>query len=161
LDKVPDVGVPRTGVTRVGDVAKTRDPDPVSSVTAAAKFADEGVPNHVATPEPREVIPVPPLPAGNVPVTFVVRFTKVVEVLPVPPLAIGRVPVTFVVRLTKVVEVLPVPPLAIGSVPVTFVVRLTKVVEVLPVPPEAIGRADPSVSEVRCVTASTTLVPLL
>jgi hypothetical protein len=33
--------------------------------------------------------------------------------------------------------------------------------EVIPVPPEATGSADPSVSEVRCVTASTTLVPLL
>jgi hypothetical protein len=35
----------------------------------------------------------------------------------------GRLPVTLVVKLTKVVEVDPVPPLAIGSVPVTPVVK--------------------------------------
>jgi hypothetical protein len=29
--KVPDVGVPKRGVTKVGEVAKTRAPDPVSS----------------------------------------------------------------------------------------------------------------------------------
>jgi hypothetical protein len=37
---------------------------------------------------------VPPLTTGNVPVTFVVRFAKVVDVVPVQPLAIGSVPVT-------------------------------------------------------------------
>ena len=51
-----------------------------------------------------------------------VRFTNVVDVVPVPPLAIGKVPVTFVVRFTNVVDVVPVPPLAIGKVPVTPVV---------------------------------------
>ena len=104
---------------RVGLVANTNDPDPVSSVTAAAKFALEGVPKNVATPVPRLVIPVPPLATGSVPVTFVVKLAKVVDVVPVPPLAIGSVPVTFVVKLAKVVDVVPVPPLAIGSVPVT------------------------------------------
>jgi hypothetical protein len=89
------------------------------------------------------VAPVPPLPTGKVPVTFVVRLTKVVDVLPVPPLAIGKVPVTFEARFTKVVDVLPVPPLAIGKVPVTFDARFTKVVDVLPVPPLAIGNAVP------------------
>ena len=39
LEALPLAGVPRTGVTNVGDVAKTRDPVPVSSVIAAAKFA--------------------------------------------------------------------------------------------------------------------------
>ncbi len=51
LVRVPLVGVPSAGVTRVGLVAKTRDPLPVSSVTAAAKFALEGVVRNVATPE--------------------------------------------------------------------------------------------------------------
>jgi hypothetical protein len=50
-------------------------------------------------PVPSDVMPVPPLATGRVPVTLVVRFTKVVEVLPVPPLATGRVPVTAVERL--------------------------------------------------------------
>ena len=36
LLKLPDVGVPRTGVTRVGEVAKTREPEPVSSLMTPA-----------------------------------------------------------------------------------------------------------------------------
>jgi hypothetical protein len=66
---VPDVGVPRAGVTKVaevivGDVPKTKAPEPVSPVTAAAKLAEDGVPKNVATSVPKEVIPVPP-EAGN------------------------------------------------------------------------------------------------
>jgi hypothetical protein len=57
------------GVVSAGLVAKTKDPVPVSSVTAVARFALEGVPRKVATPEPNEVIPVPPLATGSVPVT--------------------------------------------------------------------------------------------
>ena len=82
------------GVVRAGLVAKTKEPVPVSSVTAEAKLALEGVPRKVAIPEPKDVIPVPPLATGSVPVTFVVRFANVVEVVPVPPLAMGSVPVT-------------------------------------------------------------------
>jgi hypothetical protein len=43
LDRLPEVGVPRTGVTKVGDVANTRAPEPVSSVTAAAICAEVAV----------------------------------------------------------------------------------------------------------------------
>ena len=89
-ESVPEVGVPKTGVTSVGEVAKTKEPEPVSFVTAVARFAEDGVPKNVATPAPKEVMPVPPLATGRVPVTFVVRFTKVVEVDPVPPEATGR-----------------------------------------------------------------------
>jgi hypothetical protein len=49
LVRVPDVGVPNNGVVRVGDVANTKSPVPVSSVTADNKLADEGVPKKVAT----------------------------------------------------------------------------------------------------------------
>ena len=82
----------------VGVVPNTKEPEPVSSVTTEIKFALVGVPNQVATPVPREVIPVPPLATGSVPVTLVAALTKVVEVLPVPPFAIGKVPVTPVDR---------------------------------------------------------------
>ena len=58
--KTPLVGVPSKGVTKVGLVANTNDPLPVSSVTAVAKLALDGVPRKVATPAPKEVIPVPP-----------------------------------------------------------------------------------------------------
>jgi hypothetical protein len=37
---LPEAGVPSAGVTRVGDVANTSEPVPVSSVTAAAICAE-------------------------------------------------------------------------------------------------------------------------
>ena len=40
LVNVPEVGVPNNGVVRVGDVANTKRPVPVSSVTAVAKLAE-------------------------------------------------------------------------------------------------------------------------
>jgi hypothetical protein len=49
LVRVPEDGVPNAGVTRVGEVANTNAPVPVSSVTAAIKLADDGVPKKVAT----------------------------------------------------------------------------------------------------------------
>jgi hypothetical protein len=49
LVRVPDVGVPNNGVVRVGDVANTKSPVPVSSVTADNKLADDGVAKNVAT----------------------------------------------------------------------------------------------------------------
>lgn len=52
------VATPSDGVTRDGDVAKTRTPEPVSSVTAAARFALDGVARNVATPVPNPEIPV-------------------------------------------------------------------------------------------------------
>ena len=49
---------PNTGVTRVGLVANTKEPDPVSSVTAAARLLELGVARNVATPLPNPEIPV-------------------------------------------------------------------------------------------------------
>jgi hypothetical protein len=49
---------PNTGVVRVGDVANTKSPLPVSSVTAVAKFAEEGVAKNVAIPVARPETPV-------------------------------------------------------------------------------------------------------
>ena len=74
------VATPSTGVTRVGLVANTAEPVPVSSVRAVRRFALDGVPRNVATPVPSEVIPVPPLATGRVPVTPVVRGSPVVLV---------------------------------------------------------------------------------
>lgn len=67
LVNVPDVGVPKIGVTNVGEVANTSDPLPVSSVIALAKLALDGVVRNVATPVPR---PLTPLLIGR-PVQFV------------------------------------------------------------------------------------------
>lgn len=65
--RVPDVGVPSTGVTNVGEVANTRAPVPVSFVTAEIRFALVGVPRKVATPDPS---PDTPVDTGS-PVAFV------------------------------------------------------------------------------------------
>jgi hypothetical protein len=62
LVRVPDVGVPNNGVTKVGEVAKTNDPVPVSSVMVAARFALEGVAKKVAILEAR---PLTPVETGN------------------------------------------------------------------------------------------------
>jgi hypothetical protein len=61
------VATPRTGVTRVGLVANTFAPVPVSSVRAAARLALDGVARNVATPVPK---PVTPVEIGS-PVVFV------------------------------------------------------------------------------------------
>jgi hypothetical protein len=52
------VATPKTGVTRVGEVANTLTPVPVLSVRAAAKLADEGVPKNVATLAAKPETPV-------------------------------------------------------------------------------------------------------
>ena len=64
-------GVPNAGVTKVGELVNTRLPVPVSSVTAAARFADDGVAKKVAMPVPR---PETPVEIGK-PVAFV-RVTE-------------------------------------------------------------------------------------
>src|SRR5665213_2890866 len=51
-------GVPRLGVTKTGEVAKTAAPDPVSSVKAVARLAEEGVARKVATPVPSPLTPL-------------------------------------------------------------------------------------------------------
>jgi hypothetical protein len=58
LVSVPDAGVPNAGVTRVGLVANTSAPEPVSSLTADARLVDDGVAKKVATPVPSPLMPV-------------------------------------------------------------------------------------------------------
>jgi hypothetical protein len=71
LVNVALVGVPNTGVTKVGEVANTAEPVPVSSVKAERRLALLGVPKNVATPVPKLEMPVPPFatfstgPASN------------------------------------------------------------------------------------------------
>ena len=50
---VPELGVPRAGVTKVGLLANTKAPEPVSSVMAEIKLAELGVAKKVATPVPK------------------------------------------------------------------------------------------------------------
>jgi hypothetical protein len=113
--KLPDVGVPNIGVTNVGEVANTLAPVPVSSVRAAAKFAELGVARKVATPVPR---PDTPVEIGR-PVAFVK-----VALVGVPRIGVTRVGLVDNTLLPDPVEVVtPVPPFRTGSVPVTPVVK--------------------------------------
>ena len=66
LDRFPLVGVPRSGVTSVGDVANTATPVPVSSVKAPNKSADENEPRDVASPTDVTAPVRFPAPAGAV-----------------------------------------------------------------------------------------------
>jgi len=58
LVNVTLLGVPKAGVTNVGEVAKTKEPEPVSSVMAVAKLALVGVAKNVAIPVPNPETPV-------------------------------------------------------------------------------------------------------
>jgi hypothetical protein len=80
--------VPRIGVTSVGEVAKTFAPLPVSSVKAAARFAELGVARKVATFVPRPLTPV--------------EIGKPVQEVSVPLVGVPRTGVTSVgdVRLS-------------------------------------------------------------
>jgi hypothetical protein len=62
------VATPMSGVVKLGLVVNATVPDPASSVSAAARFAEDGVARNVATPVPRPEIPV----ATGSPVTFVI-----------------------------------------------------------------------------------------
>lgn len=88
------------GLAITGLVPNTKAPDPVSSVTAAARLVEDGVQSHVATPEPNEVMPVPP--CATVTVALSVRITAD---------ALGNVNVfSDVVGPENLVNPLPVPP---------------------------------------------------
>jgi len=102
LKDVP-VATPRLGVISVGLVANTRAPEPVSSVTAAARFAEEGVARNVATPVPRPVTPevtgtvTVPLEPKDIAVPFTVtdEFASIVLVTVAVSPVVTTVPVTF------------------------------------------------------------------
>jgi len=90
LTKLPLVGVPNNGVTRVGEVANTLAPVPVSSVNNAAKFALDGVAKNVAAPVPS---PDTPVEIGS-PVQLVKRPLAGVPIAGV--VSVGEVSVLFV-----------------------------------------------------------------
>tara|TARA_R110000868_G_scaffold12052_1_gene58495 strand:+ start:1223 stop:1870 length:648 start_codon:yes stop_codon:yes gene_type:complete len=107
LVNTPEAGVPSAGVTRAGEVANTSAPVPVSSVTAARRFAEEGVPRNVATPAPSEVIPVPPFATGSVPVTPVV-IGRPVQLVSTPEAGVPSAGVTRAGEVANTSAPLPV-----------------------------------------------------
>ena len=90
LVSVPDAGVPRTGVTSVGDVARTGAPVPVAAVQTG-KAAPPPTSRSVVAPTPSDCS----MPVAVVPVAF--KANAVVPVtLPVPPLVTSTGAVKFV-----------------------------------------------------------------
>ena len=101
LNEVP-VAAPIIGVTKVGVLANTKEPVPVSSDKVANKLALVGVAKKVATPVPK---PLTPVVIGN-PVALV----KVTEV-GVPNIGVTKVGLVDNTKLPEPVElVTPVPP---------------------------------------------------
>lgn len=100
---------------KVGLVAKTRGPDPVSSVTADARFADDGVAKNVATPDPRPLTPVligNPVAFVRVPDDGVPNAPPLTTKAPDDPTLMPSAVVTPVPSAVR-----PVPPLATANVP--------------------------------------------
>ena len=98
---MPEVGVPKSGVTKVGEVLKTTLPEPVEVTT-----------------------PVPPFVTGSVPVMPVVKG-KPVQLVKTPEVGVPRRGVTKAGALLRTLfpepvdVVTPVPPLVTAKVPVT------------------------------------------
>ena len=98
-------------VVNVGVVPNTSAPEPVSSVTAAARLALDGVPRKVATPVPRDVMPVPPLAAAsvpprvNVPVVVIGPPVSVSPVVPPEPLTEVTLPLPLLLKVVQSVLV--------------------------------------------------------
>jgi hypothetical protein len=133
LVNVPEDGVPRMGVTSVGDVANTTAPLPVSFVSKVARLAEDGVAKNAEAPEASPLTPVligspvqlVNVPEEGVPRTGVVRvgevrvlFVRVAvpSIVSKPPVALTLFPRAVATPVPK--EVIPVPPLATGRVPV-------------------------------------------
>jgi hypothetical protein len=114
---VPLLGVPSAGVTRVGLVANTTEPEPVSSVKASARLAELNEPSSVALPvdviAPVRLALVTTVAAFPTLVTPPVKFALVTTVAAFPT------DVTIPVKLAFVVTLPAVKP---AAVPVTLVI---------------------------------------
>ena len=113
LDKFPLVGVPRSGVTNVGDVANTATPVPVSSVKAPSKLADENEPKDVASPTDVTAPVRFPAPAGAVDAQVVPLEVNTLPVVPGATNVTLDVPLPISTLLAVRVES-PVPPAPTG-----------------------------------------------
>ena len=112
LDKLPEVGVPRSGVTNVGEVANTSEPDPVSSDTTVIRFALVGVAKNVATPVPSPLTPVEignPVALVSVPLDGVPSAPPLTTNAPADPVLTPNA-VTTPVPVVIVLGATPAPP---------------------------------------------------
>ena len=100
---MPSTGAVKVGVVIVGAVANTAEPVPVSSVSAARKFALDGVARKVATLVPKPDTPVATgnpvqlvktpeagMPSAGVTSVALVNKSALVTCLVMPPCTIGN-----------------------------------------------------------------------
>ena len=140
LVNVTEVGVPRTGVTSVGDVERTTEPEPVEVVTPVPPLATANVPANVTAPvvavlgvnpvEPAENEVTPPVDAAHVAV--VPLDVSTYPLVPMPRRVALFTPLPTIKSPTEVIGdsalnaatavVCPVPPLAITNVPFNVIV---------------------------------------
>lgn len=147
LVAMPLAGVPRAGVTKVGELENTAFPVPVDVVRAVKRLALEGVPRNVAIPVPRPLIPVltgkpvafVSVPEAGVPsagVTNVLLVRVCVSVVPtIRPLAGNVWPVTEVAARVPEPEVANDAPVPTTIAAVVFVL-LVKALNADDPPPE-------------------------
>jgi hypothetical protein len=125
---------------------------------ADAKFAEDGVPKNVAIPAPSELIPVPPLATGSIPVTPVVSGNPVAFVkvppdgVPSAPPLVTNAPAVPTLTPNAVATPVPKPDIfptatkdAVVAVPVKFP---TNVVDVTEVKPASVVDVAPNAVEV-------------
>ena len=103
------VATPMFGVVKVGDVPKTKAPEPVSSVTAAARLAEDGVPKKVRIPEP---VVVELIAVEAPPPTKSELAARVPDWVTIPPVVLTALPtaVTTPVPVVVVEGATPAPP---------------------------------------------------
>ena len=128
-ERLVPVAAPRTGVTKVGVVANTAEPVPVSSVNAVRRLALLGVAKNVATLEPKPLTPVAtgkPVQLVNVPLCGVpstgvtkvelVNNSALVTCFVVPPWTIGKTSVVAAEVATGRAEIAMVAMLVVSCV---------------------------------------------
>ena len=141
---------PNTGVVRVGDVANTKSPEPVSSVTADAKLADEGVAKKVATLAAKPDTPVEigrpvqlvKVPEPGVPNTGVIKVGVLLKTTRPVPLSSDITPANWAdVVAANTLKLLPV----VVNVPASGNVTLEAAVVVsVKLKAPAVTKVDPS-----------------
>jgi len=128
LVRVTEVGIPKIGVTSVGEVERTLFPLPVLVVTPVPPLATASVPASVTAPVVAVLGVSPVVPAEKEETAVGLEAAIVIE--PAALVIVTLEPAVSVVRVKPVplpisnapfagVVVRPVPPLAIGNVPVT------------------------------------------
>jgi hypothetical protein len=146
------VATPSVGVTSVGLVANTKEPDPVSSVTAAARLADDGVPKKVRIPAAVDVVlgatPAPP----PITIALAANAPELAQVVPlekygIPPDVPAIVNAGVVVAVAT--ETIPPVQLTLVTVPdppppdAAIVMPPEELVTVMPEPAVNVARLNP------------------